>query len=423
MNPRELLRDSFQAAIDAANPLQIVPLHLPDPPKDSTWVAGAGKAAAAMAQAVEAHWPAHAPLHGMVITPHGHRLPTRRITVIEGGHPLPDAQGEQATRTLLEAVRRLGPDDLLLGLFSGGGSSLLSAPIAGLTLDAYQAITRQLLLCGAPIQAINTVRKHLSIALGGKLAAACRAPVHSLIISDVTDNDPTHIASGPCAPDPTRFQDVLALLERYAISVPPPVMQLLHTHSQQGIEETPKPGDPLFRNVKNRIIATAHQSLAAAARFFQARGITPLILGDTVTGEAREVAQVYAAIAREVRHYGNPAQAPAALISGGETTVTVKGSGRGGRNTEFLLGLALALRGLENVYALACDTDGIDGTETSAGAILTPDTLDRAKQLGLDPAASLDDNDAATFFEQLNDLVVTGPTHTNVNDYRAILVL
>lgn len=423
MNPRELLRNSFQAAIDAADPLQIVPSHLPDPPRRNTLVIGAGKAAAAMAQAVEAHWPAGAHLEGIVVTPYGHSLPTHSIMVIEAGHPLPDTQGELASRAILESVQMLGADDLLLGLFSGGGSSLLSAPIPGVTLDELKAIAHQLLLCGASIQEINTVRKHLSTVLGGRLAAACRAPVRCLIISDVTDNDPTHIASGPCAPDPTTYQDTLALIEHYAITVSPQVMHILQVNSQDGGNETPKPGDPVFRNVKNRIIATAHQSLAAAAQFFHSQGITPLILGDTVTGEAREVAKVHAAIAREVRHYGNPYKPPVALISGGETTVTVKGPGRGGRNTEFLLSLAIALGGLEGIYALACDTDGIDGTESNAGAILTPDTLSRARRLGINPVASLNNNDAHAFFERLGDLIVTGPTHTNVNDYRVILIL
>jgi glycerate 2-kinase len=423
MSPHELLRNSFQAAIDAADPLQIVPAHLPDPPKRNTLIVGAGKAAAAMAQAVEAHWPTDANLEGIVITPYGHSLPTQCITVIEGGHPLPDTQAELATRAILESVQMLDSEDLLLGLFSGGGSSLLSAPITGVTLDELKVITQQLLLCGAPIQEINTVRKHLSTVLGGRLAAACRAPIRCLIISDVTDNDPTHIASGPCAPDPTTYQDALALIEHYAITVSPQVARILQINSQHGENETPKPGDPVFRNVKNRIIATAHQSLAAAARFFRDQGITPFMLGDTVTGEAREVAKVYAALAREVRHYGNPCKPPIAIISGGETTVTVKGPGRGGRNSEFLLSLAISLGGLDNVYALACDTDGIDGTESSAGAMLAPNTLARARKLGLNPITLLNNNDAYTFFERLNDLVLTGPTHTNVNDYRVILIL
>ncbi|ABI60666.1 glycerate kinase type-2 family protein [Nitrosomonas eutropha] len=423
MNPRELLLDSFHAAVNAADPLKIVPCHLPEPPRGNTLVVGAGKAAAAMARAVEENWPADHPLEGIVVTPYGHGLATNNIMVIEASHPVPDTQGEMAARAMLESARILTPNDLLLGLFSGGGSSLLSAPIPGVTLDELKSITRQLLRCGAAIQEINIVRKHLSVVLGGRLAAASRASVHSLIISDVTDNDPSSIASGPCAPDPSTWQDVLALIERYAINIAPQTMGILQKNVNTGSNETPKLGDPVFRNVKNRIIATARQSLAAAAQFFRAQGITPLILGDTVTGEAKEIAKMHAAIAREVRHYSNPFKPPVALISGGETTVTVTGSGRGGRNAEFLLSLAIALNGLEEVYALACDTDGIDGNGTNAGAVITPDTLNRVEQADVNPVRLLDDNDAWTFFDQLDDLIVTGPTRTNVNDYRVVLVL
>jgi len=423
MNPRELLLDSFRVAVDAADPLKIVPCHLPAPPRGNTLVVGAGKAAAAMARAVEENWPANHPLEGIVITPYKHSVATSNIMVIEASHPMPDTQGEMAARAMLESVHMLTPDDLLLGLFSGGGSSLLSAPVSGIPLDELQSITHQLLRCGASIQEINIVRKHLSIVLGGKLAAASRAPVYSLIISDVTDNDPSSIASGPCAPDPSTWQDVLMLVERYAITVSPHIMAVLQQNVSTGSNETPKPGDPVFRNVKNRIIATARQSLTAAARFFRTQGVTSLILGDTVTGEAREIAKMHAAIAREVRHYSNPFKPPVALISGGETTVTVKGGGRGGRNAEFLLSLAIALNGLEEVYALACDTDGIDGSETNAGAIITPDTLNRAARAEIDPIALLDNNDAWTFFNRLNDLVITQPTRTNVNDYRVVLIL
>ncbi len=423
MNPRELLLNSFQAALDAADPLKIVPAHLPSPPKGKTLVVGAGKAAAAMAQAVEAHWPVEANLEGIVITRYGHGLSTRKIEVIEAGHPLPDPHGELATRAILARVQALNANDLLLGLFSGGGSSLLSLPITGVSMGELKDITRQLLLCGASIQEINTVRKHLSAVLGGRLAAACRAPIHCLIISDVTGDDPTHIASGPCAPDPTTYADALAVIKQYAIDVSPHVMNILQDRSQHSEEETPKPGDPIFRNVKNCVIATAHQSLVAAKRFFRTHNITPLMLGDTVTGEAREVAKVYAAVAKEIHHYGDPFKPPVALISGGETTVTVKGHGRGGRNTEFLLSLAISLNRPEQIYALACDTDGIDGTEQNAGAIITPDSLIRAYQLGLNPNVLLNNNDAYPFFEQLDDLIITGPIRTNVNDYRVILIL
>ena len=423
MRPRELLLDSFHAAVDAADPLKIVPCHLPPPPQGNTLVVGAGKAAAAMAHAVEANWPTDHPLEGMVLTPYGHGLATNSIIVIEANHPLPDIQGEVAAHAMLESVRLLTPNDLLLGLFSGGGSSLLSAPISGITLKELQSLTHQLLRCGASIQEINIVRKHLSIVLGGKLAAASRAPVHSLIISDVTDNDPSSIASGPCAPDPSTWQEVLTLIKRYALTLSPQTMQTLQKKAHSGCDETPKPGDSVFRYVKNRIIATARQSLTATAQFFQAHDITPLILGDTITGEAREIAKMHAAIAHEIHYYHHPFKPPVALLSGGETTVTVKGKGQGGRNAEFLLSLAIALNGLEKVYALACDTDGIDGNTTNAGAIITPDTLHRAAQAKIDPVALLDDNNAWTFFNQLNDLVVTQPTRTNVNDYRVILIL
>lgn len=419
MAAREWLLGSFQTALAAANPLKIVPVHLPEPPKGNTLVVGAGKAAAVMAHAVETCWPMDAELEGMVLTPYGHSAPTQKIVVIEAGHPLPDRQGELAAQAMLESIRLLKPEDMLLGLFSGGGSSLLCAPVAGVTLKELTAITQQLLRSGATIQEINTVRKHLSSVLGGRLAAACRAPVYSLIISDVTDNDPAQIASGPCAPDPTTCQDALAVIERYAIRISAQIEQVLRA----GNGETPKPGDPVFRNVRNRIIASAHQSLTAAAQYYRSQRITPLILGDSVTGEAREIAKVYAALAREIRHYNHPYKPPVALISGGETTVTVKGDGQGGRNSEFLLSLAIALDGLENVYALACDTDGIDGTVASAGAILTPDSLLRAQQLELNPTALLANNDSYTFFRHLNDLVTTGPTRTNVNDFRVILVL
>lgn len=423
MNPRELLLNSFKVALEAVDPLKLIPAHLPSPPKRNTLVVGAGKAAAAMAQAVETHWPADANLEGIAITRYGHGLPTQRITVIEAGHPIPDQNGEMATRAIMESAKLLESDDLMLCLLSGGGSSLLSLPIEGVSLDELKAINRQLIRCGASIQEINTVRKHLSNILGGRLATACRAPIQCLIISDVTGDNPTHVSSGPCSPDPTTYADTLALIKHYSIEISANVRNILQQRSQNPADETPKPGDAAFRNVKSRVIATAHQSLVAVESFFREQKVTPLVLGDTVTGEAREVAKVYAALAREIRHYGVPFKPPVALISGGETTVTVKGQGRGGRNTEFLLSLALELNGLEQVYALACDTDGIDGTENNAGAILTPDTIARAQLLGLKPSALLNDNDSYQLFEWLNDLVVTGPTRTNVNDYRVILIV
>ncbi|MDH3319331.1 MAG: glycerate kinase [Betaproteobacteria bacterium] len=401
---RTLLEESFRAAVAAADPLKILPPHLPRPPRGRTYVAAAGKAAASMALAVEQHWPRGAALSGLAITRYAHGLPAQRIRVVEAGHPVPDAAGEAGARELLAGVRALGPDDLLLALVSGGGSSLLSLPAQGVTMDGLKAMTRELLRCGAPIQEINTVRKHLSAIQGGRLAAACRAPVLALIVSDVTGDDPTHIASGPCAPDPTTIDDARAVLRQYGIPAPGP------------FTETPKPGDALFGQVENRVIATARRSLEAAAALFAAKGFAPTVLGDNITGEASEVAKAMAEQARNARR-------PSVLISGGECTVTVRGAGgRGGRCGEFLLALALALEGVPNVHAIAADTDGIDGSEDNAGALVSPDTLARAVARGLDARKLLAANDSYAFFSALGDLVVTGPTRTNVNDYRAILL-
>ena len=423
MSPRDLVLGSFHAALAAADPLKIVPRHLPQPPKGRTLVIGAGKAAASMALAVEQNWPAEAQLDGLVVTRYQHGLLTNRITVIEAGHPVPDESGEKAAHEILRRVKTLTRDDLLLALVSGGGSSLLSLPVEGITMAELKYITKQLLTCGAPIQDMNAVRKHLSAVQGGRLAAACRAPVVALVISDVTGDDPTHIASGPCAPDPTTYQDALDILTRYAIRAPKAVTEHLARGAAGEIPETPKPGDKLFQRVENRVIATAQASLQAAAQFFIAHDIHPAILGDSVTGEAREVAKVYGALAREVKQHGLPWQPPVALISGGECTVTVKGDGRGGRCAEFLLSLAIDLDGAENIHALACDTDGVDGSEDNAGAILTPDSLKRAGKKKLSAGKMLENNDGYGFFSAVGDLVVTGPTRTNVNDYRVILVL
>jgi len=421
---RELLLGSFQAALRAADPLHIVPHHLPRPPRGRTVVVGAGKAAASMASAVESHWPAGKPLEGLVVTRYGHGLPTKRIEVIEASHPVPDDAGEKAATRILDLAAGLSPDDLLLVLVSGGGSALLSLPADGISMADLKAVTRELLACGAPIEDINTVRKHLSRIQGGRLAASTQARVAALIISDVTGDDPTHIASGPCAPDPTTFADAISVLQRYSVSAPAAVQARLRDGAARRITETPKPGDAAFgARVDNRVIATAHASLQAAADFMRSKGITPLVLGDSVTGEASEVAKAYAALAREVKHHGQPAPAPVALISGGETTVTVKGGhGRGGRNSEFLLSLAIALDGQAGTWALACDTDGIDGSEDNAGAWLAPDTIRRARAMGLDPRAMLARNDGYGFFSAVDSLVVTGPTRTNVNDFRVILV-
>jgi glycerate 2-kinase len=423
MNPRDYLLESFLVAVKAANPAHIVPQHLPNPPVGRTLVVGAGKAAAAMAQAVENAWPSNARLDGLVVTRYGHSLAAHKIRVIEAGHPIPDENGIQASQEILAMVKTLNPDDLLLCLFSGGGSSLLSLPIEGISLQDLREVTKQLLRCGANIQEINTVRKHLSVIQGGRLAAVCKAPVLALIISDVTGDATTHIASGPCAPDPSTFTDALAVLERYDLNMPPAVKQVFLTGKAGAMNETPKPGSAIFTRVENRIIANAHQTLVAAAEYFRGIGITPLILGDTVSGESREIAKSYAAFAKEIRHHPQWLRAPVALLSGGETTVTIKGNGRGGRNAEFLLSLLIELAGTEAIYALACDTDGLDGSENNAGALITPDSLHRAEKLGLNATAYLANNDAYTFFQLLNDLVTTGPTFTNVNDYRAILIL
>ena len=422
MDPKQLLIQSFQAAVAAADPLKILPDHLPRPPSGRTLVIGAGKAAASMALAVEQHWPRDAPLEGLVITRYRHGLPTRRVKVIEAGHPVPDEAGESAATEILQRTRSLAPNDLLLALISGGGSALLSLPVEAVGMEALKATTRELLRSGAPIQDINTVRKHLSAIQGGRLAAACRAPVLALIISDVTGDEPTHIASGPCAPDPTTFSDALEVLRRYGVNAAPLVREHLERGARGEVSETPKPGDAIFVRVENRIVATARQALLAAQEFFHLQRMQTMNLGDSVTGEASEVAKAYGALARQIAQYADPMKPPVVLISGGECTVTVRGKGRGGRCTEFLLSLAVDLAGAPNVYAIACDTDGIDGSEDNAGAVLLPDSLARGARLGLDAGKLLADNDAYGFFSRLEDLVVTGPTRTNVNDYRAILI-
>jgi len=420
---RALLEESFRAAVAAADPLRILAGHLPSPPRGRTLVVAAGKAAASMALAVERAWPAGAPLEGLAVTRYRHALPTERIRVVEAGHPVPDAAGEAAAREMLERVRALEKDDLLLALVSGGGSSLLSLPADGLSMADLKAVTSQLLRCGAAIQEINTVRKHLSAIQGGRLAAACKAAVLALIVSDVTGDDPTHVASGPCAADPTTYRDALEALHKYGVVPPAAVRARLEEGARGGIAETPKPGDAAFERVENRVIATAHASLEAAGAVFAVRGIRPVILGDTVTGEAAEVAKVLAAFVRELRRYRSPFPPPVALISGGECTVTLRAEGgRGGRCSEFLLALAIELEDVPAIHALAADTDGIDGSEDNAGALLAPDTLSRAHAAGLDARKMLAGNDSYAFFAALGDLLVTGPTRTNVNDYRAIVV-
>ena len=407
---RGLLEESFRAAVAAADPLKILAPHLPAPPKGRTFVAAAGKAAASMALAAEKSY--RGDLEGIAITRYGHGLPTRNIRVVEAGHPVPDEAGEAAAREILTRVKGLKENDLLLALLSGGGSSLLSLPAPDISMEELKIVTRDLLRSGAAIQEMNTVRKHLSAIHGGRLAAACKAPVVAFIISDVTGDDPTHIASGPCAPDPTTYAEALEILARYR-ATPPRAVKL---RLEAGLDETPKPGDPVFARVENKVIATAHRSLEAAAAVFRANGVEPVIFGDTLTGEACEVAKVFASLVNEIRRYGKPWKPPVALISGGECTVTIRGEGgRGGRCQEFLLSLGIETGG---VWAIACDTDGIDGSEDNAGAVLSPDSMKR----GRDAKALLSKHDSYGFFSALGDLVTTGPTRTNVNDYRAILV-
>ncbi len=427
MPRRRLLLDAFGAAVAAADPLQVLAPALPERAEIAhvrrTLAVGAGKAAASMAMAVERHWPPDAPLGGLVVTRYAHGLPCRRIEVVEAGHPIPDAAGERAAARILERAEALGEEDLLLALVSGGGSSLLALPVDAVPMADLKAVTQALLASGAPIQEMNVVRKHLSRIQGGRLAQRTRARVLALMISDVAGDDPSSIASGPCSPDPATYADALAILARWRVDAPDSVRRHLERGAGGEIDETPKPGDPLFARVEARMVATAHRSLEAAAALFAQAGIRPVVLGDTVTGEAREVAQVMAAIAREIVRYDQPFARPVALISGGECTVTIRGCGRGGRCTEFLLALARELDGVPGVWAIAADTDGIDGSESNAGAILAPDTMARASAAGLDARALLDDNDAWGFFDALGDLVTTGPTRTNVNDFRALLLM
>jgi len=422
----EFLRALFDAALAAADPVRAVGAHLPRRVAGRTVVVGAGKASAAMARAFEAAW-AH-PVEGLVVTRRGHAVACERIEIVEASHPVPDAAGEDAARRILDLARGLGPDDQLVCLVSGGGSALLALPAPGITLADKQAVTRALLRCGATIGEINTVRKHLSAIKGGRLAAAAApARVITLAISDVPGDDPAVIASGPTIPDPTSFADARAVLDKYRIAAPPGVV----AHLAAAAEETPKPGDPIFAQARFELIASPQQALAAAAEAALARQVTPIVLSDRIEGEARDVALVHAAIALQVAagqfRVGNGrVMPPAVLLSGGETTVTLRGHGRGGRNSEFLLALAATLAkapgGAAGIAALACDTDGIDGTEDNAGAIVYPDTARRAAAQGIAIDEALAQNDGYSFFAALGDLVVTGPTLTNVNDFRAILI-
>lgn len=414
---RALLAELFNAALHAADPLETIGAHLPPPPKGRTVVIGAGKAAARMAQGVERRW--QGPLGGVVVTRYGHGAPTKQVQVIEAGHPVPDEASAAAARRMLAAVRGLGPDDMVLCLMSGGGSALMSLPAGDISLQEKREINQALLRSGAPIAAINTVRKHLSAIKGGRLALACGAArVVTLVLSDVPGDDPAVVASGPTLPDASTAQDALRILGQYGIAMSPAVRAVLEDPGQ----ESPKPGDPRLEGNSVAVIASARQALQAAADAARAEGLRPLVLSDRLEGEARTVAQAHAALVQSVIAHGSPLRPPCVILSGGETSVTVRGSGRGGRNAEYLLALAVALQGTPGVHAIACDTDGIDGTEDNAGAVLAPDTLQRAAALGLDARAMLDNNDGYSFFAALGDLVVTGPTRTNVNDFRAILI-
>jgi glycerate 2-kinase len=422
-DPRAFLRTLLDAALAAVAPARALPPHLPAPPKGRTLVVGAGKAAAAMAQAVEVHW--RGPLSGLVITRYGHGAPCRTIEIIEAAHPVPDQAGAAAARRILDSVRGLTEDDLVLFLASGGGSALMALPAPDLTLADKQAVTRALLKSGATIGEINCVRKHLSAIKGGRLAAAAYpARIVTLAISDVAGDDSAVIASGATVPDPTSFADARAILAKYAIEPPAAIAR----HLAAAEDETPKPGDPRVARADYVLIATPQHALEAAAAAAQKAGVTPLVLSDAIEGEAREVALVHAGIARQAVSDrlligDKPLPLPAVILSGGETTVTVRGPGRGGPNTEFILALAVALRGHARIHALAVDTDGIDGTEDNAGAVCGPDTLASARASGIDLAAHLADNNSYDAFAALGDLVTTGPTRTNVNDFRAILIL
>jgi len=417
-SPRELLVKMFEAAVESAQPAHCVPRHLPEPGKGRTIVIGAGKASSAMARALERSWAG--PLSGLVVTRYGYAVPCERIEIVEAAHPVPDEAGLHAARRMMALVSGLSADDTVICLISGGGSALLPLPLDGITLEDKQAVNRALLASGATIGEMNTVRRHLSAIKGGRLAAACHpARVVTLLISDVPGDRPCDIASGPTVGDPSTCADALAIVKRYGIDLPPAVREVL----ESGRGESVKPGDPRLARCETRMIATPQMALEAAAAVAKEGGITPYILGNAIEGEARDVGKAMAGMARQVAEFGQPFAKPCVMLSGGETTVTVRGQGRGGRNVEFLLSLGLTLEGCAGVHALAGDTDGVDGQEEIAGAVLGPDTLARAWALGIKPADSLQNNDGHGFFGALGDSVVTGPTLTNVNDFRAILVL
>jgi glycerate-2-kinase len=416
---RAALRRMFDAAVRSADPRAILKNHLPERPAGRVVVVGAGKSAAVMAAALEDAWP-DVPMSGLVVTRYDHAVPTRRIEVVEASHPVPDAAGEKAAMRILETVRRLTADDLVLALISGGGSALMPLAAPGLTLADKQAVNRALLACGATINEMNVVRRHLSAIKGGRLAAAAHpARVVTLAISDVPGDDPAAIASGPTVPDPSSFAEARAIVARYGIALP----ESVRAHLDAAAEETPKPGDPRLARAEYRMIATPLMALQAAAAEARALGLMPLILGDALEGEAREAGTLLAGIARSAAAHGLPVAPPAVLLSGGETTVTLHGAkGAGGRNGECLLGLVAALAGHPGIWALMADTDGIDGSESNAGAVAGPDTIGRSRAAGVDPIAALQAHRSHDVFTALEDLVVTGPTLTNVNDFRAVII-
>ena len=418
-NPRQFLLELYGSAVGAVSAEKCLPAYLPEPPKNGrTLVIGAGKGAAAMARAVEQHWKGE--ISGLVVTRYEHGVDCQHIEVVEAAHPVPDEAGLAAAGRMLEMVKGLSENDLVLCLITGGGSALLSLPAPGISLEQKQALNKALLRSGATISEMNCVRKHLSAIKGGRLALACApALVVTLLISDVPGDDPGVIASGPTLPDPTTCDDALAVLKKYKIEVPSNVRKYLET----GEGETPKPGDPSFARNEHHVIAIAQDALEAAADYAEQVGIKPYILSDGIEGESRDVALVHAAMAKQVASRGQPFQKPCVIISGGETTVTVRGSGRGGRNAEFLLSLAVALEGHPDIHAVACDTDGIDGSEDNAGALYSPDSLARGAEKDLRAKTLLENNDGYGFFSALDDLVVSGPTRTNVNDFRAVLIL
>ncbi len=426
-DPIAFLKESFHQAVKAADPMEVVPLFLPDLPKGKILVVGAGKAAASMASAVEKKWGNKRSLEGLVITRYAHGLPLKKIRCIEAGHPVPDIAGENAAHEIYKAVTKLTSDDLLLVLVSGGGSSLLSLPVNEVPNDDLKLVTKELLTSGAPITDINIVRKHLSQIQGGKLSLASKAPVTALIISDVVGDNPTDIASGPCIGDPSTYKDALNVIKRWNVVAPSSVIKHLEKGLKGEVEETPKPGDPRLNHSKNYIISTARESLLAASNAARKVGLKTISLGDAITGEAKDVGEVIAGWSRELILYPDSSlELPLLILSGGECTVTVKGNGRGGRCAEFLLSTAIKVEALgihKRVYGLAADTDGIDGISPHAGVYFDPESISTIRRQGIDPRALLDNNDALGFFEPLQNVITTGPTRTNVNDYRALLLI